>query len=37
MLKNILLTATFSITIVTLFLAPAGTHPAFAGNGDCGH
>ncbi len=31
MLKNILLTATFSITIVTLFLAPAGTNLAFAG------
>jgi len=32
MLKNILLTATFSITIVTLFLAPSGTPLAFAGN-----
>jgi len=31
MLKNILLTATLSITIVTLFLAPAGTNLAFAG------
>ncbi len=30
-MKNILLTATFSITIVTLFLAPAGTNLAFAG------
>jgi len=33
-LKNILLTATLSITIVTLFLAPAGTNLAFAG-GSC--
>ena len=31
MLKNILFTATFSITIVTLFLAPVGTNLAFAG------
>jgi len=31
MLKNILLTATLSITIVTLFLAPVGTNLAFAG------
>ena len=31
MLKNILLTATLSITIVTLFLVPAGTNFAFAG------
>ena len=30
-MKNILLTATLSITIVTLFLAPAGTNLAFAG------
>ncbi len=30
-LKNILLTATFSITILTLFLAPIGTNLAFAG------
>ena len=30
-MKNILLTATISITIVTLFLAPAGTNLAFAG------
>jgi len=30
-MKNILLTATFSIIIVTLFLAPAGTNLAFAG------
>jgi len=32
-MKNILLTATLSITIVTLFLAPAGTNLAFAGGG----
>ena len=31
-MKNILLTATLSITIVTLFLAPVGTNLAFAGN-----
>jgi len=30
-MKNILLTATLSVTIVTLFLAPAGTNLAFAG------
>jgi len=30
-MKNILLTTTLSITIVTLFLAPAGTNLAFAG------
>ena len=30
-MKNILFTATLSITIVTLFLAPAGTNLAFAG------
>jgi len=38
MLKNILLTATLSITIVTLFLALAGTNLAFAGDpaGGCG-
>jgi len=30
-MKNILLTATLSITIVTLFLAPVGTNLAFAG------
>ena len=29
-MKNILFTATLSITIVTLFLAPAGTNLAFA-------
>ena len=33
-MKNILLTATLSITIVTLFLAPVGTNRAFAG-GPC--
>ena len=32
-MKNILLTATLSITIVTLFLVPAGTNLAFAGGG----
>ncbi len=31
-MKTILFTATLSITIVTLFLAPAGTNLAFAGN-----
>jgi len=37
-MKNILLTATLSITIVTLFLAPAGTNLAFAGvNAQCGN
>ena len=30
-MKNILLAATFSITILTLFLVPAGTNLAFAG------
>ena len=40
-MKNILLTATLSITIVTLFLAPAGTNLAFAqveciDDDDCG-
>jgi len=39
-MKNILFTATLSITIVTLFLAPAGTDLAFAGlcfeDDDCG-
>ena len=38
-MKNILLTATLSITIVTLFLAPSGANLAFAGllcgNGVC--
>ncbi len=31
-MKNILFTATLSIIIVTLFLAPAGTNLAFAGD-----
>ena len=34
MMKNFLLTATFSITILTLFLAPSATNLAFA-NGEC--
>jgi len=37
-MKNILLTATFSITIVTLVFAPSGTNLAFAGlPGICGN